>query len=81
MISNTVSLKIEDLPVRATQVTKEALAISGGQGCKDFGIGPIWNHLDATVKCPKICKSYDRKWNGNWKTVVFNKLSVCGCCK
>jgi hypothetical protein len=45
----------------------------------DVPAGPIWNNDDAKVKCPSICASYGGTWNGQWKTVVFGKLSVAGC--
>jgi hypothetical protein len=45
----------------------------------DVPAGPIWNQEDAETKCPIVCASYGGEWNGQWKTVVENKMSVCGC--
>ncbi|BAZ08889.1 hypothetical protein NIES4071_06950 [Calothrix sp. NIES-4071] len=45
----------------------------------DIGAGPIWNNNDAKRLCPGICRSVRLKWNGQWKTVVRGKASVCGC--
>ena len=81
MISSTVSLKIEELPMRATQITKEALAISGGGECKHYGIGFIRDYPEAQQKCPGICDSNHAKWNDGWKKVIEGKLSYCVCCK
>ena len=40
--------------------------------------GPIWNQADANNTCPRTCAA-PRKWNGQWRTTVPNKMSVCGC--
>ena len=45
----------------------------------DVLAGPIWNQEDAEKKCPVVCASYGGTWNGQWKTVVSGKMSVCGC--
>ena len=45
----------------------------------DVLAGPLWNNEDAKAKCPAICASYGGTWNGQWKTVVNGKMSVCGC--
>jgi hypothetical protein len=45
----------------------------------DVLAGPIWSNDDAKLKCPAICASYGGQWNGQWKTVVEGKMSVCGC--
>ena len=45
----------------------------------DVLAGPIWNNEDANKVCPAICRSYGGEWNGQWKTVVEGKMSVCGC--
>lgn len=53
------------------------------EGSSEFTIdvpaGPIWNNDDAKEKCPIVCASYGGEWNGQWKTVVPSKMSVCGC--
>ena len=55
----------------------------GASGSDEFTIdvpaGPIWNNDDAKKKCPIVCVSYGGEWNGQWKTVVPGKMSVCGC--
>lgn len=45
----------------------------------DIYTGPIWSDADANHKCPRICKSKDILWDGNWRTVKRNEASVCGC--
>jgi hypothetical protein len=45
----------------------------------DVITGPILNDDDAKVKCPVVCASYGGEWNGQWKTVVEGKMSICGC--
>jgi Mannan-binding protein len=44
----------------------------------DVNAGPIWNQGDAERKCPSVCRSPER-WNGQWRTTVPGKMSVCGC--
>lgn len=41
--------------------------------------GPIWSNEDAKEKCPIICASYGGKWNGQWRTVINGKMSICEC--
>ena len=45
----------------------------------DVPAGPIWNNDDAKVKCPAVCTAAGGRWNGNWRTVIPNQSSVCGC--
>lgn len=45
---------------------------------KDVEAGPIWNNNDAKVKCPAATAAINRKWNGQWRTTVTGKASVCG---
>ncbi|MBP5264341.1 MAG: mannan-binding lectin [Lachnospiraceae bacterium] len=45
----------------------------------DIPAGPIWNQADAEKKCPMVCAAHFGTWNGQWKTVVEGKMSVCGC--
>ncbi len=40
--------------------------------------GPIWSTEDAQGKCPRICSRYG-SWNGQWRTTVWAKMSVCDC--
>jgi hypothetical protein len=39
--------------------------------------GPIWNQADAEKKCPRVAVSYGGVWNGQWRTTVPGKMSVC----
>jgi len=48
-------------------------------GTTDRPAGPIWNNDDAKVKCPIACRADNATWNGQWKTTIPGKLSVCGC--
>lgn len=42
--------------------------------------GPIWNNAkDAPKKCPNTCASRNAKWDGQWWTTVWGKMSVCEC--
>lgn len=41
--------------------------------------GPIWNDEDAKKKCPIICAAHLGEWNGEWKTVVDCRMSICEC--
>jgi len=45
----------------------------------DVPAGPIWNNEHAKTVCPAVCTAAGGTWNGNWKTVIPNKSSVCGC--
>jgi len=40
--------------------------------------GPIWNNDDAKVKCPVVAAAARGVWNGQWRTTVPGKMSVCG---
>lgn len=54
----------------------------GGNGISftlDVPAGPLWSNEDAKEKCDAICASYGGKWNGQWTTIIPNKMSVCGC--
>ncbi len=58
-----------------------ALGVSAGLAASlhcDVGAGPIFNQQEADAKCPKTCASFGG-WNNQWKTVIQNQLSVCGC--
>jgi hypothetical protein len=39
--------------------------------------GPIWNQADAEKKCPQVATSSGGVWNGQWRTTVPGKMSVC----
>jgi predicted amidohydrolase len=44
--------------------------------------GPILNNaVDAPKKCPNTCATYNAKWDGQWWTTVWGKMSVCECIK
>ena len=45
----------------------------------DAKAGPIWNNNDAKVKCPVACAALGGQWNGQWRTTVQGRASVCGC--
>jgi hypothetical protein len=47
----------------------------------DVKAGPIWNNDDAKVKCPVAAQSHKAQWNGQWRTTVPGKESVCGAVK
>lgn len=54
-------------------------ANGGSKFTLDVPAGPIWNQEDAKVKAPLACASYGGTWNGQWKTVIENQMSVVGC--
>jgi len=39
--------------------------------------GPIWSQSDAEKKCPEVAKANGGTWNGQWRTTVPGKMSVC----
>ena len=39
--------------------------------------GPIWSQSDAQMKCPKVAKANGGVWNGQWRTTVPGRMSVC----
>ncbi len=43
----------------------------------DAEAGPLWNQGEANQRCPAVCAP--GTWNGQWRTVVAGKRSVCGC--
>jgi hypothetical protein len=44
----------------------------------DVKAGPIWNNDDAKAKCPVAAAAVGYEWNGQWRTTVQGKESVCG---
>jgi uncharacterized lipoprotein YajG len=44
----------------------------------DVKAGPIWNNNDAKVKCPVAARAHNGRWNGQWRTTIPGKQSVCG---
>lgn len=39
--------------------------------------GPLRNNGDANSKCPRVCAPIT--WNGQWRTTVPGRMSVCSC--
>ncbi|MGA8385076.1 MAG: mannan-binding lectin, partial [Candidatus Cybelea sp.] len=39
--------------------------------------GAIWNQADAQRKCPEVAKANGGTWNGQWRTTVPGRMSVC----
>ena len=39
--------------------------------------GPIWSQSDAEQKCPQVAKENRGTWNGQWRTTVPGRMSVC----
>ncbi len=44
----------------------------------DIKAGPIYHQGEANEKCPNVCQWYNG-WNGNWTTIQWGGMSVCGC--
>jgi hypothetical protein len=54
------------------------LRSSGGKFVvESIEAGPIWSQMDAEKKCPEVAKANGGTWNGQWKTTVWGKMSVC----
>jgi len=45
----------------------------------DFEAGPIWNNEHAQEICPAICDDENLAWDGNWRTTIWEEMSVCTC--
>jgi hypothetical protein len=39
--------------------------------------GAIWNQADAQRKCPEVATANGGTWNGQWRTTVPGRMSVC----
>jgi hypothetical protein len=39
--------------------------------------GPIWSQTDAEKKCPEAARVHGGVWNGQWRTTVPGRMSVC----
>jgi ribosome modulation factor len=39
--------------------------------------GAIWSNADAQTKCPAAAAAVNREWNGEWRTTVQGRESVC----
>ena len=66
------------------QITRDAGWNSGGGGSGGGGkskntvdAGPIWNDIDAKMKCPRAASSVGAAWTGQWWTTVPGRMSVC----
>lgn len=55
--------------------TTSAIGMTVGGTC-DVSVGPIWNKIHAEERAAKfIARNPHLKWNGKWKTTVFNRMS------
>ena len=59
-------------------IASSALLNATPAAAKDVNAGPIFNNNDAKVKCPAVAAKVNQKWNGQWRTIVQGKASVCG---
>jgi hypothetical protein len=50
---------------------------SGKYVTKSVEAGPIWNQSNAEKKCPEVAKANGGTWNGQWRTTVPGRMSVC----
>ena len=48
--------------------------------CRDIKTGPIMGQGTAEWLCPQVCERLGLDWNGQWKTIEYERVSVCGCC-
>jgi hypothetical protein len=44
----------------------------------DVNAGPILSNEQAKSKCPVAAAAVGGTWNGQWRTIVPGKMSVCG---
>lgn len=44
---------------------------------REVAVGPIWNQVDAQVKCKGAAIRERGEWTGQWRTVEASKQSVC----
>jgi Mannan-binding protein len=61
----------------ATIGTSIMLGAATPASAKDIKAGPIWNNEDAQVKCPVAAAAVGGEWNGQWRTTIWGKESVC----
>lgn len=84
-------VEINDLPIRAIQVSKDALDLSGGRNCNWATNKGIGVSSDATIRnlwaiankfCPSFCKSRAKKFNPDrrYRTRRRNGYLQCSCC-
>lgn len=91
MIPNKLNFdfNLNDLPARATQVSSEALNLSGG-GCVEawnFWGGSAYKGVDGSQNemnpiCRRICREVGRKFTGHYaaRPIVGGTSPVCRCC-
>jgi FtsP/CotA-like multicopper oxidase with cupredoxin domain len=60
-------------------VWQDTIALPVPGGPTDQLAGPIWSNEDAKTKCQKACQFDNATWNGQWKTTIQGRMSVCGC--
>ncbi|WP_066797168.1 mannan-binding lectin [Sphingomonas soli] len=46
-------------------------------GAREIEVGPIWNQRDAETKCANKARELRGTWNGQWRTTVQGRMSVC----
>ncbi len=46
---------------------------------RDIEAGPLWNQGHAQQRCPDVCRGAGASWNGQWRTTIQGRMSVCGC--
>lgn len=61
----------------ATIGTAVMLGSATPAAARDVKAGPIWNNEDAKVKCPVAAAAVGGVWNGQWRTTIWGKESVC----
>jgi hypothetical protein len=66
------------LSLSIVAIASSALLNAAPATAKDVEAGTIWDNNDAKVKCPAAAAAVNRKWNGQWRTTVTRKASVCG---
>lgn len=49
----------------------------GRDNVRDYEVGPIWNQRDAERKCRDKARELRGEWNGQWRTTVPGRMSVC----
>ncbi len=62
-----------------SSVCKCDIGHRAGGKVADIDAGPVWSDADAKGKCPAVCSSHQRTWNGNWRTTVAGQMSTCSC--
>ncbi len=63
--------------VAALVSTTAPVAVSARARTVNVEAGPIWSQADAEKKCPQVADASGGVWNGQWRTTVPGKMSVC----